>query len=62
MGISTNKPYTLIDPPVGPYHTPEEIEAWLEELRQMPASSEAAEAIEEAKGWLEGSREREQSE
>ncbi len=62
MAIQTDKPYTLIDPPVGPYHPPEEIELWLKELSQMPDSPEATEAIEEANGWLEEAREREQPE
>ncbi len=49
----------LIDAPVGPYHTVAEIEVWIEELRNMPDSPEAAEALDQAEGWLERARGRE---
>ena len=43
---------TIIDPPVTPFHPPEQIEAWLARLRDMPESRERDEAIQQAEGWL----------
>lgn len=42
----------LIDPPVGPYSTPEELRAWIDELFRMEKSPELMKALEEAHGWL----------
>ena len=48
--------YTLIDPPVTPFHTPEQIEAWLTRLRDMPESPERDQSIQQAERWLVMSR------
>jgi hypothetical protein len=46
----------LIDPPVGPYSSADDIRAWLEELadaKQFPPDDESVKrAVAEAKGWL----------
>ena len=42
----------LIDPPVSPYSTKEEILAWIEELKAMPQLSYVPESIAEAQEWL----------
>jgi len=42
----------LIDPPVGPYSSQEEILAWIEELKAMPQVSYVPESIVEAQKWL----------
>ena len=40
----------LIDPPVGPFHPPDEIRAWLAELAEMDQEKPAViDAIEQAK-------------
>lgn len=44
--------YTLIDPPVTPFHPVDNIETWLSALREMPESRERDEAIERAEQWL----------
>jgi len=44
--------YRLIDPPVGPFSTASDIEAWIETLRKMPASPEVHKAIERASSNL----------
>jgi hypothetical protein len=49
--------YTLIDPPVTPFHPPEQIEAWLTRLRDMPESPERDQSIEQAERWLTFARE-----
>lgn len=46
------QPTMIIDPPVGPYDSPEAINAWLDELRALPMCREVADAIQEAEGWL----------
>jgi hypothetical protein len=43
----------LIDAPVGPYSTKEEIKAWIEELKAMEQVPEVLDAIAEAERWLE---------
>lgn len=48
----------IIDPPVGPYSEPEAIEAWLEELREMPENDDVQAAIDQAEGWLDAARKR----
>ena len=55
-------PLLVIDPPVGPYHPPDELRAWiarLEEMRVEHAGVEGAievveRSLEEARRWLEG--------
>lgn len=47
---------TIIDPPVGPFHPPADITAWLETLRAMPESSERDDAIAQAERWLADAR------
>lgn len=49
-------PTMIIDPPVGPYDSPDAIEAWLDELREMPAAPEVDQAIEQAQEWLDHAR------
>lgn len=48
--------YTLIDPPVTPFSTREELEAWLVELRAKPQSPQRDDAIAEAEEWLADAR------
>lgn len=50
----------IIDPPVSMYSSPEEIRAWLRELREQKKTAEGVEhskaydrAITEAEGWIE---------
>lgn len=45
--------FTLIDPPVTPYSTKGEIDAWIKQLNEMPASAERDLCIKQAKAWLE---------
>ena len=47
------EPTQIIDPPVGPYSPPGELQVWLDELRQMERTPDVQEAINEAKEWLE---------
>lgn len=47
------KPRAIIDPPVGPYSDPDDIRAWLEELRKMPDNEDVRQAIKEAEQLLE---------
>lgn len=42
----------LIDPPVTPYHTADEIRSWIEELENMPKDEDADAALADARGWL----------
>ena len=44
--------YVLIDSPLTPYSTPDEINSWLDELSAMPVSEEVNMAIEKAKSLL----------
>jgi hypothetical protein len=44
--------YTLIDPPVTPYSTPEAIQIWIDELVAMPASDQMNAAIADARQLL----------
>lgn len=46
------QPTMIIDPPVGPFDSPEAIKAWLDELRALPMCQEVAQAIQEAERWL----------
>ena len=53
----------LIDPPVGPYHPPAVLEAWLQQLREQLAGendatnrSDIERAIAAAQGWLDRQR------
>lgn len=48
----------IIDPPVGPYSSIEELEVWLDELHEMPASDDMRHAIEQAESWLNAARSR----
>jgi len=43
----------IIDPPVGPYSTVEEINGWLDELATYESHPEVDAAIKEAEDWLE---------
>lgn len=47
----------LIDPPVGPYSTRADIEAWIAELRTLGDAPEVREALDDAERWLQGARE-----
>lgn len=44
--------HTLVDPPVGPYSSAEELSAWLEELRNYEPDDNVRQAIDQAKRWL----------
>lgn len=46
--------YYMIDPPVSPYSSKGEIQAWLDELERMEQTPEVKMAIEDAKRWLTG--------
>jgi hypothetical protein len=52
------EPTMIIDPPVGPYDTPEAIEKWMDELRKMPEAPEVDRAIQDAVAWLADARAR----
>ena len=47
-----NVAYTLIDPPVGPYSTPDEIRRWIDELESMPWVEGLSQPLEQARNWL----------
>lgn len=50
-------PEMIIDPPVGPYSQPAEIEAWIEQLQEFDSAlPEVQEALAQAREWLEYSR------
>ena len=51
-------PKMIIDPPVGPYSTPEELEDWIAELEAMPDNNDVRLALTEARTWLEDRRAR----
>lgn len=42
----------IIDPPVGPYHTRDEIQAWIDKLRGMNPSPEVSIEIARAEHWI----------
>lgn len=44
--------YVLIDPPVGHYSTPDEIQVWIDELNSMPQSDQGDLALEDAQQLL----------
>lgn len=44
--------YLLIDPPITPYSTPEQIQAWIDRLNTMPESDQRAMAIADAQQAL----------
>ncbi|HEY8037134.1 MAG TPA: hypothetical protein VIF37_16250 [Methylobacter sp.] len=44
--------YVLIDPPVGHYSAPDEIQAWIDKLISMPQSDQRDSALEYAKQLL----------
>jgi len=44
--------YILIDSPVGPYSSEEEIISWIEKLKTYPDRPEVRDSIEEAKDML----------
>jgi hypothetical protein len=46
----------MIDPPVGPYSAPEEIEAWIAKLRTYPITPEVEQAISDAETMLDRAR------
>ena len=45
-------PSQIIDPPVSVYSSPEDLRAWLDELRHMEPTPDVQDAIEQAKCWL----------
>lgn len=50
----------LIDPPVGPYSTKDEIERWIYDLRKMDLNCQEVQlCIEEAQNWINFKDERE---
>lgn len=51
-------PEMIIDPPVGPYSDRDALEAWLEELRELPYNEDVRAAVEQAEGWLDAARKR----
>jgi len=44
--------YVLIDPPVVPFSSEEDILAWINELKALPDRPEVRSSIEEAKNWF----------
>lgn len=42
----------IIDPPVTPYSSPDEIRGWLKELREMRRDESVIAAIREAEEWI----------
>lgn len=52
------KPTMIIDPPVGPFSSVQDLEDWLTELDEMPGAPEVIEAMEQAEGWLANVRKR----
>jgi len=57
MGGRNEMDYILIDAPITPYSSKEEIEAWIKELQDMEQTPEVIAAIEDAKELLEGTDE-----
>lgn len=57
MGGRNEMDYILIDAPITPYSSKEEIEAWIKELKSMEQTPEVIAAIEDAKELLEGADE-----
>lgn len=49
----------LIDPPVGPFDPLEDLQAWRERLRQMPASEARDQALQDVEAWIQGREEQE---
>lgn len=52
------EPEQIIDPPVSAYSSPKEIQAWLDELRQMETTPDVQDAIEQAQEWLDYAKRR----
>lgn len=52
MKHDVNIGYILIDPPVGPFSSEEEILVWIEELKTLPNRPEVKQAIEEAYSYI----------
>ena len=52
----TNIQTMIIDPPVGPYSTSEDIQAWLNELKTYPDNPEVTKARRDAEQWLKGGK------
>jgi len=48
--------FILIDASVGPYSSTDEIECWIQELRELPDLPEVKAEIEQATEWLEHSK------
>jgi len=44
--------FTIIDPPVSPHSSVEEINTWITELKNRESTDNVVEAIEQAKEWL----------
>lgn len=51
MGV-TMEITDIIDPPVTPYSSPEEIKAWIKELETMERTEQVKKAIAQADIWL----------
>ena len=46
------EPTQIIDPPVSPYSSPDQLQAWLDELHQMELTPDVQYALDEAQEWL----------
>ena len=57
--MNDSKGRSLVDPPVGPYSTSKEIQAWLDELIKMPDDPDIVSSREEAERWLANVKSRE---
>lgn len=44
--------YILIDPPVSPFSSVDELSSWLEELKKLEDTAEVREAIQQAERWI----------
>lgn len=57
----STRPEMIIDPPVGPYSSAQDVQAWLDELATYDPHHQVDEAIAEARRWLATAKEKEQS-
>jgi hypothetical protein len=53
--------YSLIDPPVTPFSTVAELEAWIQELQEMERDDAVEHELAQAQQWLQTARDREPS-
>lgn len=44
--------FDIIDPPVTPYSSEDEIKAWIKDLEKRESTQSVNDAIEQAKDWL----------